>query len=619
MCGIYGHIQASDITTTNSVDQCLKGLKRLAYRGYDSAGIAGIAQERIISCKTIGKVSALELFIKPMQLYFKTAIAHTRWATHGSIVEKNAHPHLDQHNHLALVHNGIIENYQNLKEMLCKEKVCFCSNTDTEVISQLIAFHHNGSLLTTIKNCLSLLTGSFAFAFIHKNHPKTIFVVAKFCPIVIGRCQKTGDVFVSSDSNAFVNQSLDLFHLYDEEFALLSPKKIQIYNKEGSLLTKPSENFYLETNLLSKNGFNNFLLKEIYEQPDSIQRALANRLDKKNGSVFFEELSLQDERLKTIDRILILACGSSYHAGCIAKHTFASLAALPVEVHIASEFRYEQVILLKNTLVIAISQSGETADTLAALKQAKELGAETTLALCNVKHSTLSRLVSSTLWIQAGPEISVCSTKAFTNQLTLLILLAIKMGRLKTINQAQGKQLLSEVEKLPQNIADTLSQSDKIKQLAEKYSAFHQFFFIGRNCMYPTCLEASLKLKEITYLNACSYPAGEMKHGPIALISENLATVAFCGHTHTAEKMFSNLMEIQARGGPILAFVNEGKKEFSEITEDLIYLPSVSNMLSPIPYSIAGQLFAFHMAVCLNIGDEAIDQPRNLAKSVTVE
>jgi glucosamine--fructose-6-phosphate aminotransferase (isomerizing) len=614
MCGIYGHIKKG--SDKNSLTACLDGLTRLEYRGYDSAGVAGILNGDIISFKTVGKVNYLKKIVDPSKIKLGLAIAHTRWATHGGISEKNAHPHFDQNKSIALVHNGIIENYQKIKLELQKEGVQFFSETDSEVISQLFAVNYKGDIKEAIHKTLPKLLGSFAFAFIHVDHPDSIFVATRGCPLAVGISHKNGDVYLSSDPNAFDCGSLDVFYLYDDEYACLSSKYIEVYHSNGMKLKKGVEILNLKDSYSTKDGYEHFLIKEIHEQPDSIQRVIENRLDFKNGTANFEELCLSDHELSVVERVLILACGSSYHAGCIAKQIFESYAKIPTDIEIASEFRYKAPLLLKKTLVIAISQSGETADTLAAVKEVKKSNL-TVIALCNVKRSSLSRIADSTIWLNAGPEISVCSTKAFTSQLTLLTLLALKISRLKTLSLREGIEFLFQIEKLPEQIQQALNLSDKIKRIAEKYSSFSHFFFVGRNYMYPTSLEAALKLKEISYINASGYPAGEMKHGPIALISNELATVALCGNYHTYEKLLSNLMEIKSRGGPILAFAPEDQKEILSITEDVIFLPKrIEDTFAPIVYSVACQLLAYYIANYLGTD---IDQPRNLAKSVTVE
>ena len=563
MCGIYGHIRKQG---KNSITACIEGLRRLEYRGYDSAGLAGIHQGAIVVFKTTGKVQALDLLLQKENVDLEAAIAHTRWATHGGVTHTNAHPHFDSTQSIALVHNGIIENYQDLKTDL---NVPFVSETDTEVLSQLLAHHYKGDLASATQATLQLLKGSFAFAYLHKDHPNTIVAAARGCPLAVGVCHTTSDVFISSDSNAFVGTIMDVFYLSDGEYVIINDT-IQVYHGTTHI-TKPIEVQKTDPVSVSKGAFPHFLLKEIHDQPMVIETILQEPLPP----------------MLSYSRVLIIACGSSYHAGCIAKHFFS----VPVDVEIASEFRYSNHVPSNDTLVIAISQSGETADTLAALER---LSGVPILALCNVKNSSLTRLATHTVYLKAGPEISVCSTKAFLSQLVWLLRIA---GH--------------DASSLPKLISSVLERSEEIKRLAIQYASFKNFFFIGRSAMYASCLEAALKLKEISYVHASGYPAGEMKHGPIALISPELATVAFCGNERTLDKVLSNIMEIKARGGPVLAF-----SPVPTPATDTLILPSLPDHLAPVPYSVVGQLFAYYLADALGTD---IDQPRNLAKSVTVE
>jgi len=613
MCGIYGHIKKNG--EENSVLVCLEGLRQLEYRGYDSAGIAGIVAGNIVSYKAVGKVSHLDAVVQASPRELDIAIAHTRWATHGGVTTENAHPHFDQNLNVALVHNGIVENYLSLRTFLEKKGIQFSSDTDTEVITQLIAYYYQGDFVKSVRKALSFIEGSFAIACIHKDYPDTILAAVHARPLIIGICHKTGDVFLSSDTNAFMGRSLDIFYLHDDEIAAISRERTEVYNKKGRKLTKITERMALENQKISKEGFDHFLLKEIYEQPTTIRRTLSGRIDSNKELPIFEELTVTDDFLKGISQIKILACGSSYHAGYIAKHLFEAYAKISTHVEIASEARYADFITTKETLVIAISQSGETADTIAALQNGKRNGA-TTISICNVERSSLSRESDSTLLLHAGPEISVCSTKAFTSQLTLLSLFAIKLGYLKGLPKSKVKQLLSELALLPSAVEKVLLLDSQIQRHSEKYAGYSDFFFIGRKHMFATALESSLKLKEISYLNANGYPAGEMKHGHIALISKNFPTIAFCGNSETLDKLLSNLMEIKARGGPILAFAPLSAQEIETIADDTLYLPETPDWLAPIPYAVAGQLFAYHIA---KIHGTDIDQPRNLAKSVTVE
>jgi glutamine---fructose-6-phosphate transaminase (isomerizing) len=611
MCGIFAYIGPR-----NPAKTCLKGLKQLEYRGYDSAGVAGVEKGMLITYKAVGKLSALEHVIERCQNHqLHLAIAHTRWATHGKPTEENAHPHFDQIQSLAVVHNGIIENHFALRSMLQEKGRHFYSDTDTEVIAQLISHFYQNDLLSAVKNAISLLKGSWALAIIHKDHPDQIIVAAYQNSIAIGCNLTHKEVFISSDTNAFCETDLEVMFLHSKEIACISSQKIQVFDNTHAQINKPTKHFEIEKTLVSKNGYPHFMLKEIFEQPKVIQYAFHNRLLRAQGSVFFEELLFTSEELIKVRQILIIACGSSWHAGLLAAAFFQEQARIPTQAHIASEFRYSHPILSKETLVIAISQSGETLDTLAAVREVKKMGAKV-LGICNVAHSSLAREADSTLFLKAGTEISVCSTKAFTNQLIVLFLFSLQMARLRQMDLKTGQYWINEIEAIPKHIETILQQKETISYFAKQYARLQHFFFLGRSYMYPTSLEAALKLKEISYINAQAYPAGEMKHGPIALVDHSLAVIALCGNTHTMEKMLGNLIEIQARNAPILAFAPQSCLDVSLITNQVIWLPSSPDALSCIPYSVATQLFAYSIA--LEKGTD-IDQPRNLAKSVTVE
>ncbi|OGN61587.1 MAG: glutamine--fructose-6-phosphate transaminase (isomerizing), partial [Chlamydiae bacterium RIFCSPHIGHO2_12_FULL_49_11] len=508
MCGIYGHIKMRG--TDNSVLVCLDGLKKLEYRGYDSAGIAGISDGKIVSYKSVGHVSNLDQKLKTSPLELEMAIAHTRWATHGGLSETNAHPHIDMSQSVALVHNGIVENYAHLKSKLERKGVVFQSETDTEVIAELVSHYYEFNLLRTMQKVLPELEGSFAIAFIHKDHPGKIIASARRCPLVIGICHETQDVFLSSDTNAFSGKTLDVFYLSDDETAIISPQAVEVFNSHGIKITKPMETLRLIRTNISKEGYEHFMLKEIFEQPITIANALEDRILEDYGMGFFPELSHIKPLLQSTNHILILACGSSYHAGCITAAQMEAFARIPTQVEIASEFRYTNPIVSENTLVIAISQSGETADTLAAVREAKSKGA-TIIGVCNMSHSTLTREADACLFTRAGPEVSVCSTKAFSSQLALLFLFTITMARMRHMTKEEGKEFIADLKKLPAVVTQVLSQKSIIEKYALRYAGFDHFFFIGRRYMYPTSLEAALKLKEISYINAVGYAAGEMK------------------------------------------------------------------------------------------------------------
>lgn len=610
MCGIFGYIGPR-----NPSDICLTGLKQLKYRGYDSAGIAGILEGKIFACKEVGKLDSLENALEEKPMRLDLAIAHTRWATHGKPSRENAHPHFDEIESVAVVHNGIIENHFALREMLQATGKKFYSDTDTEVVAQLISHFYEGELLPAVQKALSMLRGFWGIALIHKDHPNQIIAAARENPIAIGFNQETSEAYVSSDANAFSEPNLDVMFLRNNEVALITPDKVEVFDQTSTPVQKNTERFEGIHNALSKNGYPHFMLKEIFEQPHTIQQAFHNRLVPEFGTAEFEDLNFSPSELLAVQRIVILACGTSWHAGGIAASLFEDKARIPTQAEIASEFRYKNPILSKDTLVIAISQSGETLDTIAAVREVKSKGAKV-LALCNVRNSTLTREADCTLFLRAGPEISVCSTKAFTSQLTTLSLFALLMARLRHMNKEEGQAFLAEIQSLPQKVEQVLHHHEAIKTLAKKYAHYNSFFFLGRHYMFTTSLESALKLKEISYINAQGYPAGEMKHGPIALIDPELAVVGLCGNKHTLEKMISNLMEVKARGGPVLAFAPEGTPEIDKVATDVVYLPPICDELASILYSVATQLLAYFIA--FEKGTD-IDHPRNLAKSVTVE
>ncbi len=611
MCGIFGYIGPR-----NPVKVCLTGLKHLEYRGYDSAGIAGIIEGRILSCKALGKIYSLETVLEEQEpLELDLAIAHTRWATHGKPSKENAHPHFDEQETVAVVHNGIIENHFALREMLKAAGKKFYSDTDTEVIAQLIAHYYEGEILPAVQKALSHLRGFWGIAVIHKNHPNQIVAAARENPIAIGLNTARAEAFVSSDANAFGESNLDVMFLQSDEIALVSPEKIEVFDQSFSLVQRNTEKLENDAVTISKNGYPHFMLKEIFEQPQTIQQAFHNRLIPDFGTAEFENLTFTSSELLAVRRIIILACGTSWHAGQIAASLLEDKARIPTQAEIASEFRYKNPIVSEDTLVIAISQSGETLDTIAAIREVKSKGAKV-LGICNVRNSTLTREADCTLYLRAGPEISVCSTKAFTSQLTVLSLFTLMMARLRHMSKEEGQAFLSEIQSLPEKVEQILHQSEAIKAIAKKYARFDNVFFLGRHYMFTTSLESALKLKEISYINAQGYPAGEMKHGPIALVDPNLAVIGMCGNKHTLEKLLSNLMEIKARGGPILAFAPEGALEVERVANDVLWLPPICDELASIPYSVASQLLAYYIA--LERGTD-IDQPRNLAKSVTVE
>ncbi len=592
MCGIFGYVGDRDPLKT-----CISGLERLEYRGYDSTGIAGIIDGKIALCKEVGKLAKLKEKLTLQRL--EVAIGHTRWATHGKVTQENAHPHPDHQAGLALVHNGIIENCDSLREALEKEGILFRSETDTEVIANLISKFYKGNLIDALKQALFLVKGQFAIALVHKNHPGQIIASAKESPLSIGVDEKGSESILSSDPNAFLGKRLHVLFLKDGEIAVVEKGKVAVFDSLLNPIQKKTEIFDSSFTPPSKEGYEHYMLKEIYEQPLAIQRAYLGRIDEEK--VAFESFP---DIYRSAASVCFIGCGTSAHAGAIGALYLEDLAHIPAHSEIASEARYR--IFPKNTLVVALSQSGETADTLAAVKEAKAQGRKV-IGICNVKNASLTREVDHCIFLKAGPEMSVCSTKAFTSQMAVLYLFALYMA---------GKGEVEALKKLPSHIEQVLQKSAQIEEMAKKYSRYDNFFFMGRRYMYPTCMEAALKLKEISYVHAAGYAAGELKHGAIALIDEHFPVVAFCADARTEEKILSNLQEVKARKAPIIAFAPEHLKGLAKIADDCVWLPTICDPLSPFASTVAGQLFAYFLAKERGCD---IDQPRNLAKSVTVQ
>lgn len=592
MCGIFGYIGNEDPLKT-----CVAGLEQLEYRGYDSSGIAGIKNGEIEICKEIGKLSKLKEKLTLERL--EIAIGHTRWATHGKVTNQNAHPHKDSKETIALVHNGIIENCDSLREELQGQGVVFISETDTEVMTNLIAKNYHGDLVEAVQKSLPLLKGHFAIALIHKDHPDQMIAAARECPLSIGYNDARTESIISSDPNAFLGRSLNILFLRNDEVAKVEKGKVEVFDRNLKLVNKKTERLDGGYKVPSKEGFEHFMLKEIYEQPSTIQKALLGRFDE--GQVQFESLNPE---FKKAPSVWFIGCGTSANAGSIGALLLEDFAQIPARCEIASEARYR--IIPPGTLVVAISQSGETADTISAVREVKARGLKV-LGICNVKNSTLTRETDGCIFLKAGPEMSVCSTKAFTSQIAVLYLFALYMA---------GKGSLDELKKIPLDVAEVLENSSEIRTIAKKYSHYNNFFFMGRRYMFPTCMEAALKLKEISYVNANGYAAGELKHGPIALIDAHFPVIAFLANHQTEEKILSNLQEVKARGAPILALAPKNLKGVSKIADDVIWLPPASDPLSPFSSTVAGQILAYYIAKERGCD---IDQPRNLAKSVTVE
>ncbi|ADI37788.1 glutamine--fructose-6-phosphate transaminase (isomerizing) [Waddlia chondrophila] len=608
MCGIFGYVGKK-----NSVKIAIEGLKRLEYRGYDSAGIAGVSSGQLFACKEVGKVAILETIVEKADISLDAAIAHTRWATHGKPSGLNAHPHLDTLHSLAVVHNGIVENHDTLRRHLMQQGVAFESETDTEVIAHLVSSFYEGDLLKAVKETIPLLEGSFAIALVHKDYPDQIIAVAHESPLVIGIGED--EAFISSDSHAFISHTREVVFLSNSEIAVVTPDKLEIFNTSLQQIQKEREILSIEAEEISKKGYQHYTLKEINEQPQSIRNALLSRYFEDYGTAVFEELTFDVNELLSIQRVLILACGTSWHAGCVGSYLIEDMARIPVQVEISSEFRYKNPIVPPGTFVVAVSQSGETADTIAALRELKAKAVKV-LGICNVHSSTLARECDCTIFLKAGPEIGVCSTKAFVSQVVVFSLFSLLLARMRHMSKADGQEFIQALKVLPEQVQKVLNQADAIQSLAKKYAKYDNFFYLGRHYMFPTALEGALKLKEISYINANGYPAGEMKHGPIALIGPDCPTVAFCANRLTYDKLLSNLMEIKSRSGPIIAISEEGSAGIDSIADDVIWVPASRDEIAVVPTTVAAQLFAYYVA--LERGED-IDQPRNLAKSVTVE
>ncbi len=608
MCGIFGYVG-----TQNPLPIVLEGLKRLEYRGYDSSGVGGLLDGKLKWCKEVGKIVAMESAVHEGELQLDLAIGHTRWATHGKPTQANAHPHCDTDETMALVHNGIIENHEVLREQLKSEGVTFRSETDTEVLVQLIAHLYKGDPLKAVQEAVRMVVGSFAIAVVHQDAPDQMIVAACESPLAIGI--GNGEAFVSSDTNAFLVHTRDVVFLSDSEVAVVRANSFEVFDETAEQVMKQRERVETEAVDVSKGDFEHFTLKEIYEQPQTIRNALLSRFLEEYGTASLEGFDFDVNELLKVNEILILGCGTSWHAGCVASYMLEDMARIPCQVEIASEFRYKNPVIRENTFVIAISQSGETADTLAAMREVKAKGAKV-LGICNVHGSTLAREADGCLLLRAGPEIGVASTKAFTSQLVVLSLFTLLMARMRHMGKAEGQEFLNDLKGLPEVVQRVLNQAAAIEAVACRYAKYESFCFIGRQSQYPTALEAALKLKEITYINASGYPAGELKHGPIALINEEYPTVALCANELTYEKLLSNMMEIKARSGPIIAIASEGSKGLKGVADDVLWVPKVRDALAPIPTAVVVQLFAYYVA--RERGAE-IDQPRNLAKSVTVE
>ncbi len=608
MCGIVGYIgekQAAPIL--------LDGLSKLEYRGYDSAGIAVYDGENIHMKKAAGRLKVLsELTHDGAMLPGTVGIGHTRWATHGAPSDVNAHPHYNKLETIAVVHNGIIENYLKLKKKLLEKGYEFLSETDTEVLAHLLDYYYNGDPLTAITKVMHRVEGSYALGIIFKDHPDTLYAVRKDSPLIVGKSE-SGNL-IASDVPAVLKYTRDVYFIQNEEIAALTRDSITFYNVDEEEIQKESTTIEWDINAAEKGGYEHFMLKEMYEQPNTVRDTLSPRL--KNGTVEIEELGMTDDEIRSLKKLHIVACGSAYHTGFTSKYVFEGMARIPVEVDLASEFRYRDPILDEGDLVIIISQSGETADSLAALREAKARGART-LGIVNVVGSSIAREADNVMYTWAGPEIAVATTKAYSAQLIAQYLLAIKFALVRgTVTDQEAAGMLGDLKKLPEQIERLLSSKEKIQKFANRFIAARDVFFIGRGIDYAISMEGSLKLKEISYVHSEAYAAGELKHGTISLIEEGTLVAAVATQNSLFKKTLSNIVEVRTRGAFVLAVTNEGNTEIEKAADYVIYIPQTNQYFTNSLAIIPLQLFSYYVAVGRGCD---VDKPRNLAKSVTVE
>jgi len=614
MCGIVAYIGKKE-----AFPIILKGLKRLEYRGYDSAGVALLHQGELNIYKRAGKVSVLEDYANQYDVKGHAGIGHTRWATHGLPNDVNAHPHYSMDGSLALIHNGIIENYDSLKKELISEGYTFKSETDTEVLVHLVDHISKKEKVwygEALRIALNHVVGAYAIVAISKAYPNRLVAARKSSPLVVGMGTEK-DFYLASDATPIVEYTKDVVYLNDEEIAVIDLETgFKLYNIKDEQKTPYIQKLELELEALEKGGYEHFMLKEIHEQPRSIHDCFRGRLNATDAWVSLGGVRAYEQKMIQANRLIFVACGTSWHAGLVGEYLIEELARINVEVEYASEFRYRNPILTENDVVIAISQSGETADTLAAIELAKSKGA-TVLGICNVVGSSISRATHGGSYTHAGPEIGVASTKAFTAQVTILTLLALSLGRKKgTISEWDFQRLLTELELLPELVKKVLNTNDHIEKIAAKYKDANNALYLGRGNLFPVALEGALKLKEISYIHAEGYPAAEMKHGPIALIDENMPVFVIATKGNSYEKVVSNIQEVKARKGKIIAIVTEGDEQVKIMADDVIEIPEVNDLLAPLVATVPLQLLSYHIAVMRGCN---VDQPRNLAKSVTVE
>lgn len=618
MCGIVGYIGKRDATPI-----LLEGLRRLEYRGYDSAGIALISDGQLKVRKKKGKIDeGLARLLPSNPIHGTLGLGHTRWATHGPPCDENSHPHLDHSGRIAIVHNGVIENFDQLKERMVKNGHKFHSATDTEVLAHLIGEHYGKlkakkeglhPLTQAVVNALREVIGTYGIAVACVDYPNVLVGARRGSPLLVGVGE--GEHFLASDASAVVAHTRQVAYLNDYDVVTIEPDRFDVTSLGSDTAKVQISQLEFGAEAAEKGKFPHFMLKEIFEQPKTVQNAIRGRIDFEEAMPKFGGLNMTTAELREVDQIVIPACGTSWHAALIGEYLFEEFAHIPTEVEYASEFRYRNAPIEKHTLVLVITQSGETADTLAGLRESRRRGHKV-LAVCNVVGSTIAREADGGIYLHAGPEIGVASTKAFTSQVSVLTLFALLMGRIRMLSSNRGLQVLRALEKVPEQMERILEQNEQIKQIALKYAQAEDFFFLGRQYSFPVALEGALKLKEISYIHAEGYPAAEMKHGPIAMIDEKTPTVFVIPSDALYEKAFSNLEEIKARKGPVIAVATEGNTRIKDKVDDVIYVPSTIEPIAPLLSALPLQLLAYHIAVARGCD---VDKPRNLAKSVTVE
>jgi glucosamine--fructose-6-phosphate aminotransferase (isomerizing) len=608
MCGIVGYIG-----DRKAAPILMKGLKKLEYRGYDSAGLGLIENDKLHRERAVGKIKNLDQQINIENFSSSLGVSHTRWATHGSVTKENTHPHTALGGDLALVHNGIIENYRELKKDL-SDNIEFDSETDSEVLAHLIGEKYEGNLKNAVEQALQEVVGTYGIVVMHKDHSDELITARKGSPIVIG-VGDSDEYFVASDTTPLISYTKECIFLDDDELAKITPEKVNFFDIESGIIDKDSTEINWDEEQAEKSGYPHFMLKEIHDQADVFMDAIRGRYNLDEGVAHLGGLNMSEDEMRDVDRITFLACGTSSYAAEVGAWAIERLAGIPAEVEIASEFRYKDPIMNENSLVFAVSQSGETADTLAAMREAKRRGANIR-GIVNVVGSTIARENGGGSYIHAGPELAVASTKAYTNSIAIMILYALQFGRLKDVSVATGKRVLQALEKIPDKMQQILDNQENIKQIADKYKDCNNFLYLGRGVNYPTAKEGSLKLKEITYLHSEAYQGAEMKHGPIALLDENFPVVAVMTKDQLYDKMKNNIEEVKARGAPIILVATEGDKKAEKLADDVMYVPDTMELMEPLLNTVPLQLVAYHMAVELG---RDVDRPRNLAKSVTVE